>query len=60
MINNSNYNRKMYKSQSIEFKKVIKKNNYEYSYDIDEYINKLFSYDMDKDGYLLFEDFIQY
>ena len=46
-------NGKMSKSQSIEFMKEIKRNN-------NININKLFSYDIDKDGYLLFEDFIQY
>ena len=46
-------NGKMSKSQSIEFMKNIKRNN-------NDNINELFSYDRDKDGYLLFEDFIQY
>ena len=46
-------NGKMSKSQSIEFMKKIKRNK-------DDYINELFSYDRDKDEYLLFEDFIQY
>ena len=44
-------NGKMSKSQSIEFMKEIKRDNN---------INKLFSYDIDKDGYLLFEDFMKY
>ena len=43
----------MSKSQSIEFMEKIKRNK-------DYYINELFLYDRDKDGYLLFEDFIQY
>ena len=46
-------NGKMSKSQSIEFMKEIKRNN-------NSNINELFKYDRDKDGYLLFEDFIQY
>ena len=46
-------NGKMSKSQSIEFMETIKRN-----YDKD--INELFLYDRDKDGYLLFEEFIQY
>jgi hypothetical protein len=46
-------NGKMSKSQSIEFRETIKRND-------EEDINKLFLYDRDKDGYLLFEDFIQY
>ena len=43
----------MSESQSIAFLEEIKRND-------DEDINKLFSYDIDKDEYLLFEDFIQY
>ena len=46
-------NGKMSKSQSIEFMEKIKRN-------IDDYINELFLYDRDKDGYLLFEDFMKY
>ena len=46
-------NGKMSKSQLIEFMNKIKRND-------DENINKLYSYDIDKDGYLLFEEFIQY
>ena len=53
-------NGKMSKSQSIEFMKEINKSDDEDNSDNDEYINELFSYDIDKDGYLLFEDFIQY
>ena len=43
----------MCKSQSIEFIKEINRNDDEDDYDIDEYINKLFSYNIDKDGYLI-------
>ena len=46
-------NGKMSKSQSIDFMEAIKRNH-------NRDINKLFSYDIDKDGYLLIEDFIQY
>ena len=46
-------NGKMSKSQLIEFMNKIERND-------DENINKLYSYDIDKDGYLLIEDFIKY
>ena len=46
-------NGKMSKSQSEEFMEKIKRNN-------NSNINELFLYDIDKDGYLLFEDFIKY
>ena len=43
----------MFISQSIDFMKAIKTNQ-------NRDINKLYLYDIDKDGYLLLEDFIQY
>jgi len=47
-------NGKMSKEQSLELMKRIKRKNYNYE------INKLFSYDMDKDGFLLYEEFKKY
>ena len=45
-------NGKMSKQQSIQFIQTINENS--------DYVNKLFSYDSDKDGFLKFEDFIKY
>ena len=47
-------NGKMSKEQSLELMKRIKRKNYNYE------IYKLFSYDMDKDGFLLYEEFKKY
>ena len=50
----------MSKSQSIEFMKEIRRKKDEDNYDIDEYINELLLYYINKNGHLLLEDFIKY